>query len=274
MNLPVEGYNSSTLDLTAPNCIDRLCEAVDEQTTLIIAARSRPTQDRFESFLDDIAIDTNVARSLSRRRVKRCLYFSSLSVYGDSNTNLSITEETPIAPVSLYGIAKFSGECVIRQVAEKADIPLVVLHPCMVYGPGDTSQAYGPARFIRSILQEGKALLFGDGTEIRDYLFIRDLVRMTIPLAFGDQTGTFNLATGHSHSFQEIITHLRKISGKEFEVIHLDRERPKVDQRIVPDKLMSTLPGLPFTEFEQGLKESYQYFEARLLRGLTWVNSI
>lgn len=274
--IPVHGYNSSTLDLTSPNCVDKLHEALDDETILIVTARSRRTQDSFNSFSNNITIDTNVARCLSKQRVKKCLYFSSLSVYGDATTNLSITEETGIAPVSLYGIAKFAGECVVRQAAEKNDIPLVVLRPCMVYGPGDTSSAYGPTRFIKSILREGKVSLFGDGTELRDYLFIRDLVQITILFAFDNQCGTYNLATGHSRSFQEIIAYLRQITQQDFEVIYVDRDRPKVDQRINPVKLLNILPNFRFTEFKQGQGETYRYFLTKFSQGGDdeWVKSI
>lgn len=265
--LKVEGYHSSTLDLTSPDCADRLCEVVDAQTILIVAARSRRRGDSFEAFGEDIAIATNVARLLSRRRLKKCLYFSTLSVYGDGATNLSITEETPIAPTSLYGIAKFAGECVVRQAAQKSSIATTILRPCKVYGPGDSSGEYGPAGFIESILRERRVRLFGDGTELRDHLFVRDLVQMTLHFALGDQCGTFNLATGRSHSFQEIITCLRRVTQEEFEVIHGKRDRPKIDQRINPAKLLRALPGFRFTELEQGLKETYRYLSRNLSAG-------
>lgn len=266
-NLLVKGYHSTNLNLTSRGSIDGLCKVVDDETILIVTARSRRTRDQFEPFSEDIAIATNVARCLSRQPVKKCLYFSTLSVYGDATTNLSITEETLIAPTSLYGIAKFTSECVVRQVAEKTGIPLVVFRPCMVYGPGDTSCAYGPARFIKSILREGKVYLFGDGAELRDYLFIRDLVEISIQFAFGDQHGIYNLATGHSYSFQETIACLRKVADREFDVIHEDRDRPKVDQKVNLARLLSALPGLRFTELEQGLEETYRYFLAKFSRG-------
>jgi UDP-glucose 4-epimerase len=262
-NLLVEAYNSTTLDLTSPDCVDRLCDMVDDQTILIVTARSRGAQDQLKASSEDIAIATNLAWCLSKQRVKKCLYFSTISVYGDAKTDLSITEETLIGPTSLYGTAKFAGEGMLRLASEKAGIPLVVFRPCMVYGPGDTSVAYGPARFIRSILREGKVRLFGDGSELRDYVFIRDLVKITTRFAFGERRGTYNVATGQSHSFQEIIAFLRKITDQDFEVVRVDRDRAKVDQRINPAKLLGVLPGFRFTELEQGLAETYKYFSIK-----------
>jgi len=266
-NILVEGYSSSNLNLTCEDCVDRLCQVVDAETVLIVAARSRQTESEFQSFSDSIAIDTSVARFLSERPVKKCLYFSTISVYGDAATNLSVAEDTAIAPTSLYGIAKFAGECLIRQVAEKNKVPLVIFRPCKIYGPGDPSNEYGPTRFSKSILLEGKVRLFGDGTELRDHLFIRDLVEIIRQFILGNQQGTYNLATGQSHSFQEIVGYLRKIAQRDFAVIQLGRDRPKVDQRINPAKLLGSLKDFRFINIESGLAGTYRYFSETLSGG-------
>jgi len=266
--LVVEGYHSSTLDLTSPDCADRLTQIADEKTILIVTARAHQKQDQLELFWDNVAIAMSIARCLSRKRVKKCVYFSTLSVYGDAQTNLDITEETSIAPTSLYGIAKFTGESIIRQVAAKKKIPWVILRPCKIYGPGDCQQTYGPVGFIRSILEEKKAYLFGEGTELRDHVFIRDVVQITIQLALSDQHGIYNLGTGQSDSFQKIIACLRKIIQQDFEVIHLIPDKPKVDQRINISKLLTSLPGFNFTGLEQGLQETYQQFAAKFVSGV------
>ena len=104
------------------------------------------------------------------------------------------------------------------------------------------------------------------GSDIRDYLFILDLVRITGPLIFGDYEGTYNLATGHSHSFHEVLSCLGKITSKSFRVISEDRKMPKADQRIDPRKLLGIIPGFSFVELEEGLGETYKYFST-LLQG-------
>lgn len=263
-DLEVEGYQSADLDLTSPDAGHALAELVDDRTILIVTARARRGTDSFEALSSDIAIATNVARCVSSKKVRKCLYFSTLSVYGDAATDLSITEQTAIAPTSLYGIAKFAAECILRQVTEPAGIPLVVFRPCKVYGPGDTSQEYGPARFISSILSGEAIRLFGDGSELRDCLFIRDLVAIISQLAFGNHHGTYNLASGCSHSFQEIISLLRKVTHQNFEVVNLERNRPKIDQKINPAKLLAALPGFKFTDLEDGLADTHRFLSATL----------
>jgi len=259
----VSGYRSADLDLTSSDSVERLCRIIDPDTIVVLTARARLTGDPVATFASDVAIATNVARGLAKTGAAKCLYFSTTSVYSDVVTDLAITEETPIAPTSLYGAAKFAGECVLKQVADKAGIPVVILRPCMVYGPGDTSQAYGPARFIQSIRREGRVRLFGDGAEGRDYVFIRDLVAITSQLALGPFVGTYNLATGRSHTFQELVGILREVLSMDLSVEQLERDRPKADQRINLAKLMAVLPDLRLTEFADGLRETCEFFAAK-----------
>lgn len=260
------GLNSDTLDLTSPDCLDTLCAELDTRTVLIVATRSRHAHGSSEGFMEDVAMATNIARALERCPVARCLYFSSVSVYGDSSTNLEVTEEAPIAPTNPYGVAKFVGECLIGQVARETAIPFVCLRPCKIYGPGDHLETYGPARFIRSMMLHGQVTLFGDGSELRDYVFYRDVVRITVQFALGDRVGTFNVASGQSHSFQQIVACVAQLTGRDVRIEYVERDRPKVDQGVSPARLLSALPGFRFTDLEQGLAETSRYFETNLLQ--------
>ncbi|HBK78596.1 MAG TPA: hypothetical protein DDZ83_02745, partial [Nitrospinae bacterium] len=73
------------------------------------------------------------------RRIRKLIHFSTVSVYSDRVTNLSITEETPVNPSSFYGIARLAGEGLLRDCTGRAGTPAVFLRPCRFYGPGDLS---------------------------------------------------------------------------------------------------------------------------------------
>jgi nucleoside-diphosphate-sugar epimerase len=244
------------LDLTSPLAADELASRLGPATTLIVTARARVSSDPFRTFTDDIAIAANVARCLIANPPRRCVYFSSTSVYGDVASNLAITEETPLAPNSLYGTSKVAAEGTLRHAADRADVPLFILRPCMVYGPDDPSSSYGPGRFVRSVLQDGKVRVFGDGNELRDYLFVRDLVNITLALAFDGSPGIYNLASGTSHSFQQILTCLRDIISDPFSVVTVPRDRPATDQRFDTSRLRGALPNIRLIPLEEGLAET------------------
>jgi UDP-glucose 4-epimerase len=248
-----------------PQSIDRLRGLLDSDVVLIHLARTRRKKDRFDSFSDDIAMAEIVARAVANQSVKKCIYISSTAVYGDDVTNMSITEDTPVSPITPYAIAKYTGERLLAYAARQSGTPMVVLRPCMVYGPGDTSKAYGPARFIDSIVRDGEVDILGDGSEVRDYIFIGDIVQIMARFVENDSTGTFNVASGKSYSFRELIAILKKVSQRDFKMVSLERDRPKTHQCVIISKLLGGMPDIRFTDLEPGLKEAYQHGLAKLL---------
>lgn len=263
-NVSLLGFNSSSLDLTSPDSVGKLTSVLNEETILVITARVHSNADSYETLLANLRLLTNLARFLESRPIRKCIYFSSTSVYGDELTNLSITEETPFAASTCYGISKVFGEFILTQAAAKQKTPLVILRPCMVYGPGDSGEAYGPTQFIQSILKENKVFIFGDGSESRDYIFIDDLVDIVMKLALGNQSGVFNISSGQHVSFQQIVSYLKKLVNASFEVHERKRSRATGSQKLVFKKLLSEISGFRFTGFEEGLTRTFQYFSTEL----------
>ena len=256
--IQVEGLNSSDLDLSEKETPEKLAKILNEETILFIFSRSRKKQNKIDGFHNNILIDQNIARCLEKTPVKKCLYFSSISVYGEAATNSAITENTPVDPSTLYGITKYAGEKILQVTAQKAGFPLLVLRCCKVYGPGNTDIiSYGPDQFINTILKDSKLGLFGDGEEKRDYLFITDLIGIIKQLAFSEAGGTLNLASGDSYSFKEIALMLRKITNKDFTEICRERVLPVIHQRFVIKKLLEACPGVKFADLEKGLQVTW-----------------
>ena len=223
---PVLGHSSSTVDLRSPHSLERLGPIVTPKTALILAsAVTREKNDTLEAFQANVAMVTHLAQFLERVPVGLCVYFSSISVYGDSQTDLSIHEETRVDPDSLYALAKYVGEFILRDVAERKRFRLLTLRAAHVYGPGDTHATYGPMQFIRSLMDERNLYLFGDGEELRDRLYIHDLVYLTDCLMSGGASGLYNLVTGESHSFREIADYLSQIAPFNFRIIHRPRKK-------------------------------------------------
>lgn len=262
----VTGYSSSRPDLTSPSLWDQLCRVLEDDVTLIVAARSR-ARDPWENFSDNVTIGKNVARLISKRPPKKCVFFSSLVVYGDMETNLGITEETPCVPLTLYGIGKYTSEWVIRSVAFEATVPLLILRPCKVYGPGDRSHAYGPTGFIEALLKGGEVRIYGDGNELRDHLFIDDLVEITIRMALGRQDGIYNLGSGESRSYRDILKMLETISGRKIPVVSMKRTRPEIDQRMDIRRLLQAIGGFRWTPLKEGLRKTYAWYGKEMDEG-------
>jgi len=260
----IQGYPSSSINLLSPDSLKALDDVLDKKAALILTATiTRDREDTLDSFCANITMFTNVARFLENHQVNKCIYISTVSVYGDVVNQLPVTEATPVTPTSYYGIAKYAGEVILQNVANSAGFPLLILRLPGVYGPGDTHLGwYGPGSFIRSILQDKSLSLYGDGEELRDRLYIDDLVRLICSLAYSDESGIYNLATGQSHSYIEIADLLREIIPCDFDVFHIPRTKPIVDWKFDVTKLSRAVPGFYFTELRQGLQETYEAIAA------------
>jgi len=254
----VIGYNSSSLDLTCPDNYNSLESLVDRDTTVIMAARAASDPDPLKTFNRDLAIICNVVQFFEKKPVKKFIYLSSISVYGEDETNLSISEETKIAPSSYYGISKFTSEELLRKAAKESETPLVVLRPCMVYGPGHVGLPYGPDRMVNSLFNKNLVEIFGDGCDRRDYLFIKDFLVVMKKFITDDCFGTYNLGTGNNYSPWDIIGVLRGLMENEFQIIKLKRMRPKINQKLDTSKLRGFLKDYAFTSIGNGLKQSFE----------------
>jgi len=256
----IRGYSSSPINLMYPDSLSALDDIVDEETALILtAAITRDREDTLDSFNTNVTMLTNVARFLENHQVNKCVYISTVSVYGEPTNQLFITEETPVNPTSFYALAKYAGEVILQNVAISAGFPLLILRLPGVYGPGDTHlDWYGPGGFIRSIAEEKSIRLYGDGKEFRDRLYVEDLVCIVYHLTCGNAAGIYNVATGQSHSFIEIIDYLREIVPFDFNVFHIPRTKPPVDWKFDITKLSRVLPDFCFMELRKGLRETYE----------------
>jgi UDP-glucose 4-epimerase len=260
----IDGVNSSSLNLAKPGAVQELAERLDENTTLIFSARTTSPILPWERLKIDLEVMYNVVNALAQQKIKKCLYFSTLAVYDDSVTQLNITEETSAFPQSPYGISKFVGEFLLSQVAAKIGFPLVIFRSCKIYGPSDRSFEYGPGSFLYAALMGKPIRLYGDGSELRDHLFMEDLVQIVSHFAQNDESGIYNLASGVSRTYQDLLSIISTVTKKKIEIIHEDRSRPQVDQTVDVSLLKQMVPGLNLTTLEQGVFVTFQDMEQRL----------
>lgn len=261
---PVVGYSSARLDLRSSQSPELLKETVTEKSCLVMAsAVTREKGDTFETFNHNVKMASHVAQFLERFPVAKCVYLSSISVYGDAETNLAMNERTAVNPDSFYALAKLNGEFILQDVAKRRNFPLLILRIAHVYGPGDTHATYGPMQFIRSLIREKKVYLFGEGEDLRDRIYIDDAVDLTAKLIGTEASGLLNLAAGESCSFQGVVRLLQEIVPYSFEVVSRQRKKPLIHQKFDITKLRKAVPRLVFTEMKPALKATFDAFAAQ-----------
>ena len=153
-----------------------------------------------------------------KHNIKRVIFSSSASVYGDVKT-LPVKEEMSLSPMSAYALEKVTGENYMKLFAELYDIDTVSLRYFNVFGPRqnpDLPHPGGVTIVINQIRKTGSSQLQGDGKQTRDMIYVGNIVNANI-LAMekeSDSKGVaYNICTGNSISIAELHNKISRLMG-------------------------------------------------------------
>jgi len=255
-DVPIVGRSAPTLDLTRQQAPTELEQLLDPDCALVIcAAIKKQLGDNPEIFEQNLAMVLNICRAVAARPVRRIVFVSSASVYGEDVQHGVIDESTPVQPTSFYGIGKFTAErLLVRMAGQQPGTSLLVLRPALVYGPQEPAYYYGPSGFLRKALSDSPITLWGDGEELREFLFVDDVVALTARLTLGDATGVLNIVSGTTYTYTQALTVIAKLAGRQPPIDSRARTRDKVDHRFDASRLLGACPGFVFTSMEEGLR--------------------
>lgn len=161
----------------------------------------------------DIAVDQGV---------ENIVLASSAAVYG-SGSPLPKIEDHSVAPESPYAATKYYTEEMAQQIGNRVGIDVVALRYFNVFGPRqdpDGEYAAVIPKFINLILKGDRPIIFGDGEQSRDFIFVKDVVDANISAAKTDISGVFNVASGTSVTINELVSELNRVSNADVEPIY------------------------------------------------------
>jgi UDP-glucose 4-epimerase len=207
----------------------------------------------------------NVLQAARAAGVRRVVYASSSSIYGDIAGDHKV-ETMPPQPISPYGAAKLAAEYYCRVFYETYGLETVSLRYFNVFGPRqDPTSEYAAVipRFITQMLDGRPPLIYGDGTQSRDFTYVENVVEGNLLAATAPgAAGSFmNLATGGSVTLLELVAKLNGLLGTDFAPT-LAPERPgdiKHSQANV-DKARALLNYTPVWDFDAGLARTVAWF--------------
>jgi UDP-glucose 4-epimerase len=196
--------------------------------------------------------------------VRRVVYASTGgALYGDPE-QLPAGEDTPIRPLSPYGISKYVGEHYLRVLAG-AGMTWAVLRYSNVYGPRQdpTGEAGVVAIFTRAMLSGRTPTIFGDGAQTRDFVYVGDVARANVIAATIEASGVANIATGRETSVNEVYRALAALTGVSAPASYAAPREGEV-YRIVLDvgRARTWLGWTPSTPLADGLRRTVEWFRA------------
>lgn len=216
-------------------------------------------------------IDVNIKGSvnvikgfLEVERRKKFIFASTGGVmYGD--TDVFPTPETvepfPLCP---YGISKLTVEKYMVYFSAFYNLKFVSLRYGNVYGPRQNAYAEAGviAIFSTSILEGKTPVIFGDGEQTRDFVYIEDVIRANIIMLESPVTGIFNAGTGRETSVNQIFEYIRKVSGKDVKKVHTDPKKGEIKKScLCPDKIAQATGWKAKIDIEEGIRKTFNWFK-------------
>jgi len=163
----------------------------------------------FERIRDDIETNclgtVNVLEVAREMRVQKVVFASSMAVYGKPH-RIPVVESDILQPVSPYGLSKTRGEMYCKWLSNAFAVNIVVLRYFNTYGARQTPSAYVGVltTFINQALDGSPLTVFGDGSQTRDFVWVKDVARANVLAATKDVTGIFNVASGTETSINQL----------------------------------------------------------------------
>jgi len=205
----------------------------------------------------------NVLLAAKDNGVRKVIYASSSSVYGDTPT-LPKTEDMTPNPQSPYAVTKLAGEFYCRIFQEVYGLPTVCLRYFNVYGPRqDPHSQYAAVipRFIKMASEKSPLIIFGDGEQTRDFTFVEDVVEANLLAAESNVAGTFNIGRGESITINQLARLTIKLMRNNIEPSHTEPRAGDIKHSLADISRAKAFGYNPKHSFEEGLKETIGRFK-------------
>src|SRR5688572_17490082 len=219
-------------------------------------------------FIQTNVVGTQVLLDVARRRgVDKFLQVSTDEVYGslpEDEPDLKFTEETPLQPNSPYSASKAAADCLVRSYFHTFHMPVLTTRCSNNYGPYHFPEKMIPL-FVTNLLEGKKVPLYGDGMNVRDWLYVEDHCDAIWTVLNKGKAGEVYNIGGHNELTNRRVTEivLEALGKKWDESVQYVKDRPGHDRRYAIDagKIQRELEWWPKHKFEDAIKTTIQWFK-------------
>ena len=207
----------------------------------------------------------NVLLAARDNGVKKVIYASSCAVYGDTPTLPKREDMLPL-PLSPYAVTKLAGEYYCQAFHQVYGLPTVCLRYFNVYGPRqDQNSQYAAVipNFIKMCGEGSPPVIFGDGEQTRDFIFVKDVVKANVLAAQSDVCGVFNVSRGESITMNSLAELIIELVGNKIEPVHQEPRPGDIRYSLADIAKAKAFGYEPKYGLKDGLAETIRWFNGR-----------
>ena len=206
----------------------------------------------------------NILEACKNTKVKKIIFASSGgTIYGECGTKAP-DEKAVANPLSPYGVAKLSVEHYIKAYSALFGLKYTVLRYANVYGPRQDAngEAGVVAIFIGKMAQNKDIFIFGDGKQLRDYVYVKDVVSANIKSLTKGNNEIINIGTNKTTSVTKLAAELSKIIGYDKKPVFKPKRNGELFKSFLNiSKAKKVLGWQPKVSIIEGLKSTVEYFK-------------
>ena len=227
----------------------------------------RPSAENPKFYYEENVIATlNLVEAMKKNNCKNIIYFSSSSVYGNSNKKIFSETDTTNTPISIYAATKLSSELLLYNYYINYNFKIVILRPFTVYGPRQRPDL-AIHLFTKKILNNEEITIYGDGSMIRDYTYVTDIVSAVIKSInyLKDKDSLyeiFNTASSNPKSINEMVKTIEEVTNKKAKIQYKEKPIGDVNRTYGNiEKANNLLKWNPKTSFKEGITNFIEWYK-------------
>lgn len=196
----------------------------------------------------------------AKENIKFVYFSSGGTIYGNRSTMLPFVETDEMAPISYYGWSKQMMENSILFKNRTENLRYLIVRPSNPYGHGQNLHGKQGlvAVAIGKILEDKPVEVWGDGSAIRDYIYIDDLAKVFYQLIDKDVCNeTVNLGSGRGYSVNDVLAFLKIITKKDFKIVYENARPMDVSNMVLDTEKMQRLAQVELTPMLDGISTFY-----------------
>lgn len=217
--------------------------------------------------MENVTTTVNLLNACVSNDIKKIVFSSSSAVYGE-NKNMPLKESELPMPTSPYAASKASCEMYLKSFQESYGLNYTALRYFNVFGPRqDKNSPYAAVipNFISALLENKQPIIYGDGEQTRDFIYVGDVANANISACMSDFNGIVNVASGKRITINQLFKIVKKTLGSDIDVKYLPERLGDIKHSQADiSKLNEINLKIDVNNFENQLSETIEWFKIEL----------